>query len=111
MPFLAHRYDLLLLAGTPRHGRSDAGIPRLYLLAPDLLKFVVALNDAALVQEVEGTGGHKRVLGRCAAGPTLPAGGLCLEHVEYDVCHTEQRMHDENTYQDHRSGAHNQIDE
>ena len=34
MPFLAHRYGLLMLAGTPRHGRGDAGIPRLYLLAP-----------------------------------------------------------------------------
>ena len=32
----------------------------------------------------------KRVPGRSAAGPTLPAAGLCLEHVEYDCPWAEE---------------------
>lgn len=49
-------------------------------------------NQAAAPHDDGGGGGADgaasgklRVPGRSASGPTLPAAGLCLEHVEYDT--------------------------
>lgn len=39
-----------------------------------------AEQTASLVTATEGG----EVPGRHSAGPTMPAGGLCLEHVEYE---------------------------